>query len=320
MRMRNILLVGGLVLTNVVAGFAQANAGAERARILRNADVLAMVKRGIAPNEIIKRIRTSQCGFDTFPPVQRDLRRRGVPASVIEAMALAPYGPASVVTNYYRPSNTVPLTMPVGTAVEVENAFSVSSASLEKGNPITFLVTRPVYVNGNLGIARNAVAIGRVIDIKKAQGFGRPGELTWEMENVFAVDGTKVPLRVSGSIRGTTRVPVMLAGAAATAALVFPYTSPAALVWAFKKGDDAILFGSRRFTATVGEEAHIASPVRRQHGITLFSAEAISRSRNPTTMEPGRGNWSFRPSGSFLPGGSFLPSGSFLPGSFSPTP
>ena len=156
-------------------------------------------------------------------------------------------------------------------------------------------MTRPVFVNGALGIARNAVATGRVVDIKKAQGWGRPGELTWEMEDVFAVDGTRVPLRVSESLKGTTRVPTMIAGAAATAALLFPYTSPAALVWAFKKGDDAILFGSRRFTAMVGQEARIASPVRRQHGISLFSAEAISRSRNPTMMDQGRENWSFRP-------------------------
>lgn len=315
MRMKNFLLIAVLLLTNVIVVFAQALPAAQgRVRVLRNADVLAMVKRGIAPREIINRIRTSPCGFDTFPPVQRDLRRRGVPQSVLEAMTIAPNGPASIdVADKNFVAKTVDLTLPAGTNVEIENAFSVSSADLEKGNRITFLVTRPVFVNGALGIARNAVATGRVVDIKKAQGWGRPGELTWEMEDVFAVDGTRVPLRVSESLKGSTRVPTMIAGAAATAALLFPYTSPAALVWAFKKGDDAILFGSRRFTAMVGQEARIASPIRRQHGINFFSAEAISRSRNPTMMEQGRGNWSFRPSGSFLPGGSFLPSGSFLP-------
>ena len=314
MRMKNFLLIAVLLLTNIIVVFAQAPPAGGRVRVLRNADVLAMVKRGMAPREIINRIRTSPCGFDTFPPVQRDLRRRGVSQSVIEAMITAPHGPASVdVPDKNFVAKTIDLTMPAGTAVEIENAFSVSSANLEKGNRITFLVTRPVFVNGALGIARNAVATGRVVDIKKAQGWGRPGELTWEMEDVFAVDGTRVPLRVSESLKGQTRVPTMIAGAAATAALLFPYTSPAALVWAFKKGDDAILFGSRRFTATVGQEARIASPVRRQHGITLFTAEAINRSRNPTMMEQGSGNWSFSPSGSFLPGGSFLPNGSFLP-------
>lgn len=315
MRMKNFLLIAVLLLTNVIMVSAQTRSSAEgRVRVLRNADVLAMVKRGMAPREIINRIRTSPCGFDTFPPVQRDLRRRGVPQSVIEAMTIAPNGPASIdVADKNFVAKTVDLTLPAGTTVEIENAFSVSSADLEKGNRITFLVTRPVFVNGTLGIARNAVATGRVVDIKKAQGWGRPGELTWEMEDVFAVDGTRVPLRVSESLKGATRVPTMIAGAAATAALLFPYTSPAALVWAFKKGDDAILFGSRRFTAMVDQEARIASPIRRQHGINFFSAEAISRSRNPTMMDHGRGNWSFRPSGSFLPGGSFRPSGSFLP-------
>lgn len=315
MKMKNILLIGVLLLTNATVGFAQAILHIEgRTRVMRNADVLTLVRRGVPAAEIINRIRSSACGFDTFPPVQRDLRRRGVPAAVIEAMTMAPNGPASI-SKIYRnqPPETVRLTLPAGTAVEIESAFSVSSANLEKGNRITFLVTRPVFVNGALGIARNAVATGRVVDIKKAQGWGRPGELAWEMEDVFAVDGSRVPLRVSESLKGNTRVPTTIAGAAATAALVFPYTSPAALVWAFKKGDDAVLFGSRRFTAMVGHEAQIASPLRRQTGITFFNAEAISRSRNPTLMDPGRGTWSFRPSGSFLPGGSFRPAGSFLP-------
>ena len=112
----------------------------------------------------------------------------------------------------------------------------------------------------------------------------------------------------------------MLAGAAATAALVFPYTSPAALVWAFKKGDDAVLFGSRRFTALVREDAEVAGLLRGQVGVTYYSAEVLKESLTlKTTMDLGTGGGSFRPGGSFLPSASFLPGASFLPsGSFRP--
>jgi len=60
---------------------------------LRNSDVLAMVKQKIAPEVIIAKIKSSSCSFDTFPPVMRELRLKGVPASVLKAMVASPSGP-----------------------------------------------------------------------------------------------------------------------------------------------------------------------------------------------------------------------------------
>lgn len=321
MRTKQMLLIGAVLLANATVGFAQATPFSEgRVRILRNSDVLVMVKRGATPGEIIAKIRTSQCGFDTFPSVQRELRMRGVPESVISAMAMVPNGPPSVgfADRELRAQKTK-LTLPAGTTIEVETAFSVSSSDLEKGNRITFLVTRPIYVNSTLAIARNAVATARVVETSKAQGWGRPGSLTWEMEDVVAVDGTRIPIRVSESLKGSTRVPTILAGAAATAALVFPYTSPAALVWAFKKGDDAVLFGSRRFTALVREDAEVAGLLSRPREEATYHPVATLRRATSESLAMQTGSSGFGPSGSFLPGGSFLPSVSFRPsGSFLP--
>ena len=62
---------------------------------LSNKDVLAMVQQHLSEEAIIKAIQSSPCTFDTFPPVLKDMKRRGVPDAVLQAMVQAPYGPAS---------------------------------------------------------------------------------------------------------------------------------------------------------------------------------------------------------------------------------
>lgn len=61
---------------------------------LSNKDVVTMVEQRLNAETIIKTIRTSPCTFDTFPSVMKELKRRGVPDEVLQAMIDAPYGPA----------------------------------------------------------------------------------------------------------------------------------------------------------------------------------------------------------------------------------
>lgn len=61
---------------------------------LSNKDVLLMVQKHMSEEAIINTIRSSPCTFDTFPPVLKDMKRRGVPDAVLQAMIQAPYGPA----------------------------------------------------------------------------------------------------------------------------------------------------------------------------------------------------------------------------------
>src|SRR5438132_12352442 len=60
---------------------------------MRNKDVLVLIEKKITPDEVISIIRSSWCNFDTFPPVLQDLKQRGVPGQVLQAMVDAPYGP-----------------------------------------------------------------------------------------------------------------------------------------------------------------------------------------------------------------------------------
>lgn len=62
---------------------------------LSNKDVLTMVQNHMPEQMIIQIIRSSPCTFDTFPPVLKDMKRRGVSDAVLQAMVEAPYGPSA---------------------------------------------------------------------------------------------------------------------------------------------------------------------------------------------------------------------------------
>ena len=62
---------------------------------LSNKDVMMMVQQNLGTEAIVAAIKSSPCTFDTFPSVIRELKRRGVPEEVLQAMIDAPYGPAA---------------------------------------------------------------------------------------------------------------------------------------------------------------------------------------------------------------------------------
>jgi hypothetical protein len=90
-------LAMGLFLS-LTPSFAAAPAGETDITPLSNKDVLVMVQQHVSEEAIIKAIQSSPCTFDTFPPVLKDMKRRGVPDSVLQAMLQAPYGPAAAQT------------------------------------------------------------------------------------------------------------------------------------------------------------------------------------------------------------------------------
>lgn len=86
-----------LLLTAVmmaIGASAPAIANPSGVTSLNNRDVVTMVEQRLGSETIIKTIRSSPCTFDTFPSVMKELKRRGVPDEVLQAMIDAPYGPA----------------------------------------------------------------------------------------------------------------------------------------------------------------------------------------------------------------------------------
>jgi len=90
---RLLPLAIGLVLT-LTPSLASAVSTEADITPLSNKDVLSMVQSHLTEDAIIKTIKTSACTFDTFPPVLKDMKRRGVPDAVLQAMIDAPYGPS----------------------------------------------------------------------------------------------------------------------------------------------------------------------------------------------------------------------------------
>jgi hypothetical protein len=107
--------------------------------------------------------------------------------------------------------------------------------------------------------------------------------LAWEMDYITAVDGTHIPITLRGKQNGTNRTAAMAGGAVATGALIFPYTSPVALIWGLKKGDEAVLRGSKVFAAGIRTETEIAGIQPRPGGVVYRDRDTVKASAAPPT-------------------------------------
>ncbi len=246
---------------------------------LLNGDVLRLHKAGLKPGQIVAKIVSSPCNFDTFPPVLRELRMKGLPNTVIMAMTMVPYGPPASLHDAVPPPppqpQTVKVQIPAGTVVHVENISAVSSADLAEGGLINLRVSRRVLVNGVLVIERGAPARGRVTKSKRARGWGRGGALDWRLEDVVAVDGTVVPVRLSQHVKGNGRSAAVVTAAIVTGAVVFPYTPPVGLIWALKKGDEAVLDENDKSAAIVGSQTEVLGRLPTPKKVIFHSVEQL---------------------------------------------
>lgn len=265
---------------NSMETFAQVPKAQPRpTRIIRNRDVLQMVRSGMKSHLIIANILTSPCNFDIFPPVLDDLKRRGVPENVLHVMSVVPNGPPNLPeangTNATPPIQISKVTMPKGLPVTVETLYPVSSKDLKLNGTIAFSVVSPILIDGVLAIPRGTIARAKIVRLKKAGMWGRGGALTFEMEQIVAIDGTRIPVQLTAAADGENRAGVLAVGAAATSALVFPYTAPVAIVWGLKKGDDAVVRGNKEFSAVIASDTEVTGLVPVKDRVIYHSSEAL---------------------------------------------
>jgi hypothetical protein len=120
------------------------------------------------------------------------------------------------------------------------------------------------------------------------------------LQYVVGIDGTRIPIQLAGKQNGKNRSAAIAGGAVATGALIFPYSSPVALIWGLKKGDEAVLRGSKVFSAFVGANTQIAGYQPRPGGNTLHDMDTVKASAAPpTSTNFERGG--FRPKAGFRP-------------------
>ena len=283
MRWKHWLTIAVVLFLTISADtFGQATKTQLRSvRMLTNRDVVRMVHNGMRSDLIIATILSSSCNFDIFPPVLDDLKRRGVPENVLQVMSVVPSGPPNLPETGQPNSQLVKtVKLPKGAAVLVETLYPVSSANFKVNNTIAFSVAAPVIVDGALVIPRGTIARAKIVRVKKAGNFGRGGALTFEMERIVAMDGTKIPVTLTEATEGGSRTGVLAVGAAATSALIFPYTAPAALVWGFKKGDDAVVRGNKQFAAVIKNDIEVAGLVPDKDRVIYHYAESLKAKQN----------------------------------------
>ena len=159
--------------------------------------------------------------------------------------------------------------IPAGTPLDIEAVYEVNSRYIKPGELLSFHVLVPIRIDGVTVIEKYSLVTGRVVQAKRGGHWGKAGKLTWIMQDVVAVDLTRVPLRAHQDIResqnavkGTSHGGEVAARTIVFGALLFPI-SPLALMSGFKRGDDAVLPQGKRFVVFVQSNTTIKLPVER---------------------------------------------------------
>ena len=158
--------------------------------------------------------------------------------------------------------------IPAGTPLEIETAFTVNSEYVRPEDLISFRVLVPIKVDGVTLIEKYSLVTGRVVEAKRGRHWGRAGRLSWIMQDVVAVDLTRVPLQARDSssdtkntVKGTSH-----GGQVATEMIVFGslmwVIAPVVLLQGFKRGENAVLPEGKRFIVFVKTDTVVKVPVQ----------------------------------------------------------
>ena len=256
---------------------------------LTNQDVIELLQARLTPDELIAKIKSSASNFDTSDSGQRILKEAGLPDAVIAVMIQSEKAPplsaaaALAPLESQEPEKLEKIVVPAGTQLDVEAAYTVDSLHIHTGDLISFRVLVPIKINGITVIDRGALVTGRVVAAKRGGHWGIAGRLEWSMQDVVAVDGTRIPMRAadeagsdklsketgskkrndgarsSNSVRGTSHSGQVIT-AAVVSGVLFP---PLALMGGFKRGENAVLPEGKRFLAFVGSDASVSVTSRR---------------------------------------------------------
>jgi hypothetical protein len=167
------------------------------------------------------------------------------------------------------------ITIPAGTAIDIQAMHDISSMDAKVGDLISFRVLVPVKVSDAIVIPENALVTAQIVKAKRAGHWGKAGKLLWTMRDVVAVDYSRVSLTanadfprgeqgVTGQSHGAevaTRTAVMAGLLAPTVVL-----APLALMQGFKRGEQAVLTEGKRFVVYVQKDTAVRVPSETKSG------------------------------------------------------
>jgi hypothetical protein len=236
-----------------------------RDAVLTCDDVLAMLDAELPTDVIVAKINSSPTNFDASPDALKRLRDAGATEAVIAAMLvprdaaqnMARREVAASIAEPEQPTIPANVKIPAGVRVELEMAHTIDSLTTRTGDLVSLRVVNPVVVEGVTVVAVGATATARVVKAERNGHFGRAGRITWELKEVTAVDGTRVPLTAMGHAVGDSH------GAKVAAVMALSILSPAALAIGTKRGENAVVPEGKRFDAFVQAESTVNPSVRR---------------------------------------------------------
>ena len=156
--------------------------------------------------------------------------------------------------------------IPAGTRLDIEASYTVNSFEARQGDLLSFRVLTPVKIDGVTIIEKDALVTGQIVQAKRGKHWGRAGKLIWTMQDVVAVDGSRIPIGAAGddadakqkvkgdSHGGEVATKTLLLGALLIP--VFPL-APLALMQGFKRGENAVLAAGKHYAVFVSRDATV---------------------------------------------------------------
>ena len=155
------------------------------------------------------------------------------------------------------------LNLPAGSRLDIETAYTINSRDMHPGDLLSFRVLVPIKVEGADVIPMGALVTGRVVRAKRGGHWGKAGKLAWVMEDVVAVDLTRVPLTANPDIpagehkvTGTSHGGQVAAEMAIFGSLMM-FAAPLVLMSGFRRGEDAVLPQGKRLVVYVAKDTKI---------------------------------------------------------------
>jgi hypothetical protein len=226
---------------------------------LNNASVVKMRNLHLSPDVMLAKIQSSPGEFDTTPAALQKLKQAGVPDRIILAMVMAPS--AAVPPLPAKAPEIVEVKIPGGTAVEVELSYAASSDDAVEGRVVLLKVAQDVVVDGLIVFPRGAEAHGRVTTVKQPGFLSKPpGEFSWTMEYVTAVNGDHIPANFFSK-----------EAAASPMSAIMGAPGPS---WEFKKGKPAVVAAGTRFQTVVKNSGAVVRVTPSQNATAAAVAAA----------------------------------------------
>ena len=258
---------------------------------LSDQSVVELLQARLTPEELIAKIKASKCEFDLSPAAIESLKSAGVPAEVIEAMtqAMASASGNEAAVSAQRDQKRE-IVIPAGTPLEIESGAHVDSFQVRSGELLSFRVLVALRIDGVTVIDQDALVTASVVEAKRGGHWGRAGRLSWNLVDVVAVDGTRVPVRSddvtkpkdlsqastegpggasgkrkknNGSVKGDSHSAEVAARTAVMGALlvpafvVAPFLAPVMLMHGFKRGENAVLPAHKRYVVFIGRDTPV---------------------------------------------------------------